>query len=109
MNKPNGEIDDYLFQLSNKKDLLINVKENIKDKNINDCKNIDSDFDEIKKLIEQKIDFYIMKDYNELIHYLEEKMNILLIKQEKQFIKNQMIKQQIYYLENYLKNLLNKK
>ena len=104
MNKPNGEIDDYLFQLSNKKDLLINVKENIKDKNINDCKNIDSDFDEIKKLIKQKIDFYIMKDYNELLNYLED-----IDQTRKTIFKNQMIKQQIYYLENYLKNLLNKK
>ena len=112
MNKPEGKIDDDLFPLFplfTKKDLLINVKENIKDKNINGCKNIDSDFEETKKMIEQKIDFYIMKDYNELLIYLEEKMNLLLIKQENQFIKNQMIKQKIYYLENYIKNLLIKK
>ena len=109
MNNPGGKIDNDLFPLFTKKDLLKNVEENIKDKNINDCKNIDSDFEEIKQIIEQKIDFYILEDYNELLNYLEEKMNILLIKQENQFIKNQMIKQKIYYLENYIKNLLIKK
>lgn len=103
MNRQEIKEDDDLFPLYNKKDLLMNEKENIKDNNIIYYNNINYDFDEIKKRIEQKIDNYIMKDYNELLNYLEGKMNILLIKQENQFIKNEMIKQQIYYLENYLK------
>ena len=103
MNRQEIKVDDDLFPLYNKKDLLMNEKENIKDNNIIYYNNINYDFDEIKKRIEQKIDNYIMKDYNELLNYLEGKMNILLMKQENQFIKNEMIKQQIFYLENYLK------
>ena len=112
MNKQEEKINDDLFPLLIKKDLLLNVNENIKDKNIteyNHNNHINCDFDEIKKRIEQKIEFYMMKEYNELLCFLEKNMNILLIEQENQFIKNEMLKQQIYYLENYLKNLINKK
>ena len=69
-----------------------------------DLTKINYDGDDFKKLIEERVDLYLMKEYDEVFKLYEIKLNDLLGVQEKLFIKNEIIKQKIKYLENYLKN-----
>ena len=63
-------------------------------------------YEEIKRIIEKKVDYYISNKFNnEMIKIYDEKMNDLLELQENLFIKNEMIKQKIFVLENYLYSL----
>ena len=68
---------------------------------------IESNYDdsELKAMIEEKVDEFMMKDYNELFNQYDQKIYDLLEIQEKLFIKNQMIKNQIHSLDNYVKVL----
>ena len=75
---------------------------NINEKNIIDIIKDTYDYDEIKKIVEDKVDFYIMKKYEELSSEYEGKINDLLEIQENVFIKKEMIKQKIISLKNYL-------
>ena len=66
-------------------------------------------YEEIKRIIEKKVDYYISNKFNnEMIKIYDEKMNDLLELQENLFIKNEMIKQKIFVLENYLYSLKKK-
>ena len=78
--------------------------ENIDGKTKYDLTKINYNSDDFKKLIEERVDWYLMKEYDELFKLYEFKLNDLLGVQEKIFIKNEIIKQKIKYLENYLKN-----
>ena len=75
---------------------------NINEKNIIDIIKDTYDYDEIKKIVEDKVDFYMMKKYEELSSEYEGKINDLLELQENVFIKKEMIKQKIISLKNYL-------
>ena len=75
---------------------------NINEKNIIDIIKDTYDYDEIKKIVEDKVDFYMMKKYEELSSEYEGKINDLLEIQENVFIKKEMIKQKIISLKNYL-------
>ena len=75
---------------------------NIDEKNIIDIIKDTYDYDEIKKIVEDKVDFYMMKKYEELSSEYEGKINDLLEIQENVFIKKEMIKQKIISLKNYL-------
>ena len=59
-------------------------------------------YDEIKAIVENKVDFYMMKKYEELSNDYERKINDLLEIQENVFIKKEMIKQKIISLKNHL-------
>ena len=71
--------------------------------------NIKYDIHEIKRIIEDKVDLYMMKEYIGLFNSFEEKINNLLLIQEKLFIKNEIMRQKIKHLENYLKSYSKKK
>ena len=75
---------------------------NINEKNIIDIIKDIYDYNEIKKIVEDKVDFYMMKKYEELSSEYEGKINDLLEIQENVFIKKEMIKQKIISLKNYL-------
>ena len=107
MNKSQEKKFD-LYEIIPQKEILKIKKENSEEENIIDYINKNIDYGELKKIIEQKIDYYLMKEYNELLNSLEEKMEDLLMKQEKIFIKKEMLKQKIFYLEKYLKSYYKK-
>ena len=103
MNNSEKKINDILSLIFPKKKSL---KENIEEKNIIDYINSNYESDELKKIIEKKINIFLSKEYDYLSDYFDEKINALLIKQEKIFIKNEMLKQKVFYLEKYLKDYL---
>ena len=70
---------------------------------------ININYDEIKKVIEYKVDLYMMKEYYELFDAYDEKIYNLLLTQEKLFIKNEIMNQKLNYLINYLKCYCKKK
>ena len=51
----------------------------------------------------------MMKEYIGFFNSFEEKINNLLLLQEKLFIKNEIMRQKIKHLENYLKSYSKKK
>ena len=61
--------------------------------------------EEIKKIIEAKVDYFMFNKYNNEIKIYEGKINDLLNFQESLFIKNEMIKEKIKMLMNYLDSL----
>ena len=86
---------------------LIITKDNInfeKDEIIKLINN-DYDFEEIKKIIEAKVDYFLVDKYNKEIKIYEGKINDLLSIQESLFIQNEMIKSKIKMLMNYLDSL----
>ena len=64
-------------------------------------------FEEIKGIIEAKIDFLMLGKNNEIVKIYDEKINELLEMQEKLYVKNEIIKQKILFLDNYLNSLKN--
>ncbi len=86
------------------------TEENIKidEKNIIDIIKDTYDYDEIKTIVEDKVDFYMKKKYEELSSEYDRKINDLLEIQENAFIKKEMIKQKIISLKNYLKSYCKK-
>ena len=93
-----NKIDIKSNQFQNETEENININE----KNIIDIIKDTYDYDEIKKIVEDKVDFYMMKKYEELSSEYEGKINDLLEIQENVFIKKEMIKQKIISLKNYL-------
>mgnify|MGYP003571602173 CR=1 FL=1 len=83
-----------------------NIK--IDEKNIIDIIKDTYDYDEIKTIVEDKVDFYMKKKYDELSSEYDRKINDLLEIQENAFIKKEMIKQKIASLKNYLKSYCKK-
>ena len=64
------------------------------------------DYEKIKKIIEAKIDSYMLDNFNIGIKQLfDEKINDLLETQEKLSVENEIINQKIFFLENYLNSL----
>ena len=64
-------------------------------------------FEEIKGIIEAKIDFLMLGKNNEIVKIYDEKINELLEMQEKLYVKNEIIKQKILFLDGYLNSLKN--
>ena len=64
-------------------------------------------FEEIKGIIEAKIDFLMLGKNNEIVKIYDEKINELLEIQEKLYVKNEIIKQKILFLDGYLNSLKN--
>ncbi len=91
-------------EFKNKTETNINIDAN----NITDVIKDTYDYDEIKAIVEEKVDFYMMKKIEELSNYYEGKINDLLEIQENVFIKKEMIKQKIISLQNYLKSYCKK-
>ena len=109
MNKNKENLNNKV-SISSQKELDINVNGNNSHGNIIEHNNkiLNSDIEKIRKKIEEKVDFYMMKKYVDLFSSYNEKLSDLLAIQEKTFIKNEMIKQQIFHLEKYLKDLYKK-
>ena len=63
------------------------------------------DYEKIKKIIVAKIDFYFNKNYYKIKNDYEQKLENLLENLETLFVKNEMIKQKIIVLRNYLDSL----
>lgn len=94
--------NEHLFNLGDKinfeKDDLLNLMNN------------NYDLEEIKKIIEAKVDFFMSENYkNQISNAYDKKIDDLLNIQENLFIKNEIIKQRIFILENYLNSLNNDK
>ena len=96
MNKTNTKESEF----QNEKETNINII--IDGHNIIDIIKDTYDYDEIKNIVEDKVDSYMMKKYEELSKDYEGKINDLLELQENVFIKKEMIKQKIISLKNYL-------
>ena len=85
----------------------INKLEDIFDeKDIMDLIKGNYDYEKIKKIIVAKIDFYFNKNYYKIKNEYDQKLENLLENLETLFVKNEMIKQKIIVLRNYL-DLLN--
>ena len=81
----------------------INKLEDIFDeKDIMDLIKGNYDYEKIKKIIVAKIDFYFNKNYYKIKNDYEQKLENLLENLETLFVKNEMIKQKIIVLRNYL-------
>ena len=102
MNKTDKDANEINSDMSHKKSEIKN-NINLNEDNVIDIIEEKYDNEEIKKIIEDKVDFYMNKEYEELFNEYEEKINDLLEYQEKVFIKNEILKQKIYSLNNYLK------
>ena len=94
--------NEHIFNLGDKinfeKDDLLNLMNN------------NYDLEEIKKIIEEKVDFFMSENYkNQISNAYDKKIDDLLNIQENLFIKNEIIKQRIFILENYLNSLNNDK
>ena len=63
------------------------------------------DYEKIKKIIVAKIDFYFNKNYYKIKNEYDQKLENLLENFETLFVKNEMIKQKIIVLRNYLDSL----
>ena len=63
------------------------------------------DYEKIKKIIVAKIDFYFNKNYYKIKNDYDQKLENLLENLETLFVKNEMIKQKIIVLRNYLDSL----
>ena len=63
------------------------------------------DYEKIKKIIVAKIDFYFNKNYYKIKNEYDQKLENLLENLENLFVKNEMIKQKIIVLRNYLNSL----
>ena len=63
------------------------------------------DYEKIKKIIVAKIDFYFNKNYYKIKNEYDQKLENLLENLETLFVKNEMIKQKIIVLRNYLDSL----
>lgn len=63
------------------------------------------DYEKIKKIIVAKIDFYFNKNYYKIKNEYDHKLENLLENLETLFVKNEMIKQKIIVLRNYLDSL----
>ena len=84
----------------------INKLEDIFDeKDIMDLIKGNYDYEKIKKIIVAKIDFYFNKNYYKIKNDYEQKLENLLENLETLFVKNEMIKQKIIVLRNYLDSL----
>ena len=79
------ELSFNIISHSPKKGAVIN-EENI----VGENSFININYDDLKKVIENKVDLYMMKEYFELFDFYDEKINNLLITQEKLFIKNEI-------------------
>ena len=102
MNKTNTKTNEF----QNEKETNINII--IDGQNIIDIIKGTYDYDEIKNIVEDRVDFYMMKKYEELSSEYEGKINDLLEIQENAFIRKEMIKQKIISLKNYLKSYCKK-
>ena len=102
MNKTDKDANEINSDMSHKKSEIKN-NINLNEDNVIDIIEEKYDNEEIKKIIEDKVDFYMNREYEELFNEYEEKINDLLEYQEKVFIKNEILKQKIYSLNNYLK------
>ena len=91
----------------NEQGQLFNAKDNINFEKEEIIKLINNEYDleEIKKIIEAKVDYFMFNKYNNEIKIYEGKINDLLNFQESLFIKNEMIKEKIKMLLNYLDSL----
>ena len=91
----------------NEQEQLLNTKDNINFEKEEIIKLINNEYDleEIKKIIEAKVDYFMFNKYNNEIKFYEGKINDLLNFQESLFIKNEMIKEKIKMLMNYLDSL----
>ena len=91
----------------NEQEQLFAAKDNINLEKDEIIKLINNDYDleEIKKIIEAKVDYFMFDKYNKEIKIYEGKINDLLNIQESLFIKNEMIKEKIKMLMNYLDSL----
>ena len=84
----------------------INKLEDIFDeKDIMDLIKGNYDYEKIKKIIVAKIDFYFNKNYYKIMNEYDQKLENLLENLETLFVKNEMIKQKIIVLRNYLDSL----
>ena len=84
----------------------INKLEDIFDeKDIMDLIKGNYDYEKIKKIIVAKIDFYFNKNYYKIKNEYDQKLENLLENLETLFVKNEMIKQKIIVLRNYLDSL----
>ena len=84
----------------------INKLEDIFDeKDIMDLIKGNYDYEKIKKIIVAKIDFHFNKNYYKIKNDYEQKLENLLENLETLFVKNEMIKQKIIVLRNYLDSL----
>ena len=102
MNKTDKDANEINSDMSHKKSEIKN-NINLNEDNVIDIIEEKYNNEEIKKIIEDKVDFYMNREYEELFNEYEEKINDLLEYQEKVFIKNEILKQKIYSLNNYLK------
>ena len=100
MNKTDTKLNEFQNETE------ANIK--IDEKNIIDIIKDTYDYDEIKTIVEDKVDFYMKKKYDELSSEYDRKINDLLEIQENVFIEKEMIKQKIISLKNYLKSYCRK-
>ena len=100
MNKGEKESNNN-YDNNQQKETEKNKKNENKTKN--DLIEANYDNDEYKKIIEERVDSYLMKEYDELFNNFEIKLNHLLNIQEELFIENDIIKQKLFHLDNYLK------
>ena len=102
MNKTNKKESEFLNDKEGNNNKIIDGQ------NIIDIIKGTYDYDEIKNIVEDRVDFYMMKKYEELSNDYDRKINDLLEIQENVFIRKEMIKQKIISLKNYLKSYCKK-
>ena len=105
MNKGEKESNNVYNNSIQKEIEKYKKKEN---KTKNDSIELNYDSDEFKKLIEDRVDSYLMKEYDDLYNNYEMKLNHLLNTQEELFMENEIIKKKLFYLDNYVKNYCKK-
>ena len=91
---------ELLNKLKEKSILLNAEKEEI----INMLNN-NYDYEKIKRIVGEKIDFLMFGKNNEVAKLYDEKINELLEIQEKLYVRNEIIKQKISFMDNYLNSL----
>ena len=78
------------------------IIDDVEEKNFIDYLNTHYDSEELKRVIEKKIISFTNEEFTLLSECLEEKINSLLMHQEEIYIKNEMLKLKVLYLEKYL-------
>ena len=95
---------------SNKNGMSMNMSMNQKEEVLKESKKVKKRkrkpiiTDEMKEQIEKMVDLQFEEEFNKLNNEYEEKIEELLIEQEKIIIKNEIIKAKYDALESYLKN-----
>ena len=80
-------------------------KINLEKEEIINMLNNNYDYEKIKRIVEEKIDFLMFGKNNEVAKLYDEKINELLEIQEKLYVRNEIIKQKILFMDNYLNSL----